>query len=67
MIEMLRGNAFSCVCNVKVEPVVLAPHADVHLLVFGRELEGIRQQVVHYFVDVIGHEIHFHASLREKL
>ena len=50
-----------------METVVLAPGEDVHFAMFGGELEGVGEEVVHDFDHVVGHEVHFDFASGDEL
>ena len=70
-LEDIRSNflvhALARIGNINKQLLVLAPCQHAHLSVFGRELEGIGEQVVHHLHHVVGYEVHDDFALGEEL
>ena len=50
-----------------MQDVPCAPQRNVDLAVFGRELEGVGEQIAQHLMDVVGHEVHRHGLLHIQL
>lgn len=74
LIERIEGigdrlfvHPFACVAHFHVQDVPCAPQRNVDLAVFGRELEGVGEQIAQHLMDVVGHEVHRHRLLHIQL
>ena len=61
MLQRLGRYPYAAIGDLEDELTRLLPRLDPHPATLGGELEGIRQEVVHHLVQIVGDEVHLHA------